>query len=411
MKLPIETWLEQANCPEEAMEAFRESILAYKGGANRAGLSYSYTGMMLWIKDRLLVAQPPNGYTPGEWQQRQNELRDDNVLEKVAFDLTQVKKPKAVFSVDDQLRLEMQYWKDRRNDCAHYKRNMITEANVQAFWSFLQSSIARWVPNGSAQDLLARLIRHYDPIYTAPGTDVSPLAQSFQGAIPPQERSTFLTDLEAAFTSNNTYHAGINEIIAALLNVHSLIGDVVTWLLTRPTLAVGVLRLKPGHVLHFNGHPAFIRSLWHTYLFQNQFPDLHVFAAMLRNGVIPPAQIQEAVASTVERVTKEEPTQEDNRVLEQNGFWVQFRKRAIDDRMIDNFGWANAKADFIAWWIENSAIDQTMAEAICRTFDGGYYPRDARVSIKAMLSQNPTKRAELATQAALSGATIPQELT
>lgn len=103
------------------------------------------------------------------------------------FDCTQMRSPKAIFTVDDHVRDEFKYWKDRRNDCAHFKSNTIAASHVESFWLFLQSRIGRWVPNGSAQDLIERLARHFDSNLTPPGTDVWLLIALISHAVPHAE--------------------------------------------------------------------------------------------------------------------------------------------------------------------------------------------------------------------------------
>lgn len=195
MKLPFETWLESADAPSEAMVAFRESVTSYKAGAYRAGLLFAYVGTGLWLRHRLIAANCPNGVPTGHWGNIQRDLQDDNKWDAMMFDCTQMRSPGEIFIVDDHLRDEFKYWKNRRNDCAHFKGNIIAASHVESFWLFLQSSIGRWVPNGSAQDLIERFARHFDPNLTRPGSDVRPLAASISHAVTPAKLPDFFNNL------------------------------------------------------------------------------------------------------------------------------------------------------------------------------------------------------------------------
>ena len=58
-----------------------------------------------------------------------------------AFDATQQQKPAPIFVVPDDLRRQVEFWKDRRNDCAHSKDNKITPAYVEALHAFIESNL------------------------------------------------------------------------------------------------------------------------------------------------------------------------------------------------------------------------------------------------------------------------------
>jgi hypothetical protein len=417
MRLAFEDWLERAtDCPDEARVAFKEAVVSYKAGAYRAGLVFSYVGMGLWLRIRLLAANQPSGMTPGEWHARQNELRDENKWDPTVFELTQQQGtktlPKEVFSVDDHLRQEMLYWKNRRNDCAHFKRKEIGASHVEAFWLFLETSIGRWVPNGSKEDLLARIEKHYDLNYTAPGTDVAFLAQAVPHAVPESTRKDFFDALEAQFThtigSASYYKPGIADFLSVVLRVDAASRNAVTWLLHRPTLTTMVLRLFPGHVQLFKTSPDIVRRIWRSELIGNPGV-LPVFTGMLRNGAIPQSELSEAIEFIVEKNT-ELPSTKEAKMLERNGFWVEFRKQAIEKREIDSFSWANPKASLIAWWVENYPLDSETARVICSTFSGLPFPYSARDALKQLLASNPTKKAELESLAKQENTTIPQEL-
>lgn len=60
---------------------------------------------------------------------------------------------KVIFNISDDLRNQYLYWKNRRNDCAHFKKNIIDYFHVESFWLFLQSNLVKFAVNGSKEQL------------------------------------------------------------------------------------------------------------------------------------------------------------------------------------------------------------------------------------------------------------------
>ena len=415
--LPFESWLVSADAPAESVVAFRESIASYKTGAYRAGLLFGYVGLGLWLRSRLIAASCPTGVPAGQWRTLQQDLRDENKWDAMVFDCTQMRAPKDVFAVDEQLRDEIKYWKNRRNDCAHFKNNEIAASHVESFWLFLRSSIGRWVPNGSAQDLIERLARHFDPNLTPPDSDVRPLVDLLPHAVQPADLNAFFDDMERRFTTQIGTFTLVNKeslvaVCEAILgSMHPVTRPaVVQWLLSHPEILMGVLRRWPSHVQALRGQPSEIRNLWRASVFAGGHKDLPVVAALLRNGLIPQNEIDEAVERTVQRLNDDIPTKTDEPILAANGFWRAFVEHAMANRQIDKFDWGNRNARLIAWRVEHAPVDRETASALCETFAAEPYPFAVRDALKAMLAANPAKMADLQAAASRAGTVVPKAL-
>ena len=417
MKLPFETWLENSDVPKEAEVAFSESVISYKAGAYRAGLLFAYVGTGLWLRRRLIKAKPPAGFLKRQWKAIQLNLQNEHTWDTTVFDCTQMKSPKPIFTVDDHLREEIKYWKNRRNDCAHFKTNTISACHIESFWLFLRSSIGRWVPNGSAQDLLERIVRHFDPNQTPPNTDVGPLVALVSHAVADAKLSNFFDSLAKRFPRPLNWFAKSNRDALVLIHEAVLRGAnpvaapaSIAWLLKHPEILLGVLRKNTSNVVFFSGHPTEIRKLWRMQIFDGANWDLGIVASLLRNKLIPANEIQEAIERAVTMLRGDIPSDDDITILTAHGFWDYFHKYAFENKNIDEFEWGNRNAGLIAWRVKNATIDCATAEVICRVFASEPYPYEVRDHLKHMLAANPKKMEELKAAATKAKMSVPSAL-
>ena len=204
MKLSIETWLESQELDQEADSCFSESFICFKVGAYKAALLFAYLGFFGVLRTRILAAQPPTGFTAAHWTSIQNKVRNAETWDKSIFEATQQVNPGQVFIVSPDLRGQVTYWKDRRNDCAHSKQNKIVAAHVEAFFAFVESNLSKFAVNGSRPAITARIFNHYNPSLTPPNQQIAPLIQEITHAVPIAELGDFTNDLATAFDNNRS---------------------------------------------------------------------------------------------------------------------------------------------------------------------------------------------------------------
>ena len=399
MKLPFETWLQEQHPTPEAMVAFNEAVSTYKIGAYRAALVFSYVGMGLCLRLRLLSEACPTGIPPDQWNQIQHRLNDENRWDATVFDCTQMKAPKDVFYVDDHLRGEMKYWRDRRNDCAHFKSNEIGAPHVEAFWMFLQSSLGRWVPKGSEEDILDRMVRHFDPNLTPRGADVTPIVQMIPQAVPQASLRSFFVQLTGRLTGR-LFGPDANSIVTVFDAVFKTMNQSVSdsasaFLCDSPEVLMRLLRRFPNYCAILQDQPELVRRLWREILFDGWNDDISVFAALLRHGLIPESEIEESVSWIVDKAHGEGPRDVDDQTLDSVGFWDNIQSQAFDKQEIAEFGWANKKATMIARLIERRPFNSATARVICDVFSKQHHSWSVCDVLRRVLAENPLKRAEL----------------
>lgn len=156
MKTNFEIWLEDNIYYSNVLSLLNEAVICYKVSANKAALLLSYMAFTDIIRRRLLEAKKPDKIIEGEWIQKRKLLLDDDAAEKEVFDILNRADDK-YFKLNDSIRVQIRYWKDRRNDCAHLKSNPIDSVHVESFWLFLMNNINKFTVIDSGKDLLNKI--------------------------------------------------------------------------------------------------------------------------------------------------------------------------------------------------------------------------------------------------------------
>ena len=412
MQLPIETWLTTQPLTQDARDLFAESAICFKAGAYRAALLFAYLGFQSTIRDRILTAGPPSGITPPHWSSIQRDLRGDETWDAKAFEATQNKKHQ-IFIIADELRGQIEYWKNRRNDCAHSKANAIGSPYVESFYLFIQSSLAKMVVNGSSQGLLAKIALHFDPTYTSPGADPLLLAIELASVIDRHHMTDFFDQLIGVFSTTSlmgTFVRGESVIFFDAIYRQpdqAIQAAFTTYLLAREDLLVRFLRSFPSRVLLLSGQPPLLRRLWTVHAFANGYADFALYAALLRNGLVPPTDIPLANQEAVDRMRGGIPNSIDAEVLLANGFIAAFDKQAFEDGDVDRFAWGNPNAQTVRWRLENFSLTDVVVGAICSKFNSEPCAHDARDAIIQLFYENPVKKTEFRTIAARLTRNLP----
>jgi len=206
MKLEFEIWYQEKVTNKDALDLFSESCLCYKIGAYRAAFLMSYLGFQNILKERLLkIENPPQGIPQPLWDRTIEDLLKDDKWDEAVFDNVNRTLPNNPFLIGDDLRKQYVYFKCIRNDCAHAKSNIISSSHVETFWLFIQSNYSKFVVNGGRDGLLERIKIHYDPVYTKPGSDITPIVEDIITSMPVAEIPAFLRDVYALLQTDSLF--------------------------------------------------------------------------------------------------------------------------------------------------------------------------------------------------------------
>lgn len=404
MVLPIEKWLDTQKLTPEAISCFHEAFTCYRAGAYKAALLLSYVGFMNVIRDRILTSTCPAGVPPGQWGAIQNNLRRVGTWDSAAFDATQQQNPAPIFVVPDDLRRQVVFWKDRRNDCAHSKDNKITPSYVEAFHAFVESNMNKFAVNGSRTEMARRIREHYDLSLTPPGSDVAPLVRDISHAVLQDEQPAFLADLGAAFDAArdpielllNTVSPQKQNFLNAVLQAEAppLVAACTSFLLADDALLLTFLRTHPERILILDGQPERVRRLWHEFLFVGVGNDFPILSALLRTHMIPPEQIDECIRHLIRKGTAAVPNDVDNVTLEENGFYRALEDILVNTHLLSQFDWANKCKPIVVKHIAEHPLTEGLARAIYSNYDAGYHPWHMASHLDDLFRTNEVKRNE-----------------
>ena len=190
MKIPFRTWLEDQEIDEASRALFEEGILCYSVGAYRAALVFSYLGLLRSVAHRLMNSSRPVNFPQNLWDQIQERVREDLTWEREVYESLHRSKQASLFLIDEDLRIQLQYWRNLRNDAAHARTNEIGAPHAESFWLFVRSNLGKFIVAGGRTGLYERFRRHFDPSYTAKDKNFWHLAQEIPQAVRNRRRET-----------------------------------------------------------------------------------------------------------------------------------------------------------------------------------------------------------------------------
>jgi hypothetical protein len=404
MNLPLQNWLNTQKISKEALSSLDESFICFKVGAYKASLLFAYLGFMNIIRDRIIASPAPAGLTVNHWAGIQANAKSPETWEKIVFDAIQQKHPASIFDVPDDLRDQVKYWKDRRNDCAHSKQNKIIAAHVESLYAFIESNLGKFAVNGSRPEMIKRILDYFNPSLTSPNEALTPIIHDLINALPSAEYPSFITE-------------AISEIEKAQSNVPTLLGmgnpNVIkflgacfrdgtddlrnacrTSLGANDDLLISFLREYPDKVYILQNQPQKVRLIWHDGIFDRFHNDFSLLCSLLRASLIPQDQIEEAVSLAVKASASHLPPDVDLQTLIQNGYYVLLEKTIVEQRLMSSFDWANSNKELIVKYLSENTISRGVAEAIYSAFNGEHFAWHLAEYLNRFFSQNPNKKAE-----------------
>ena len=190
---------------ELTLGLFEDSIRCFDAGIYRQAYLLAYQGFTQYIRNIVRDAKMPTGYDPNKWNGVQAKLKNEKEFDEQVFTCIQQKNCPtgtppvvAILDIPDSLRDDFTFWRNRRNDCAHYKAYDINASHVLAFYSMLNQYMLKITVEGGMKSLLREFKDAFDPAKTSPQKSIQPLVDKILLMVHPSEMNDFFDGLQSA---------------------------------------------------------------------------------------------------------------------------------------------------------------------------------------------------------------------
>jgi len=415
MKIQFEAWINAPTKSPNVTILFEESIKSFKSSAYRASLLFSYLGLFTLIKEQIIKSTKPSAIPQSRWDSIIQKLQNDDLWEKTVFDEI-VNSSSPIFNIDDDLRQQIKYWKDRRNDCAHFKDNEIEFHHTESFWSFIKSNLSKITIEGGMESLLNKFVQHFNPTFTPPDADFSDLVQEIESAVNTNDLAEFWKQLlfridEYGLLFHN--ETNISKIFKRVFEISSeRVKDNLSEYLKSKNRDLSIIIIYPELISYFKYSSAEIRSIWRNRIFNSEHTAFTVYAALLRNSLIPANEIKEANEYVFDLLKGPSPkNEEDHFALASNGFGDTIFEVAIaTKRLNDWYTWVNPRADILAYYVEKYPLKKETVEVICEMYTRDKYSFWLGERLENLFKEKNDKKIEFHQIANTNGLTIPDQL-
>ena len=357
-------------------DILNDAIRCYRHDIARPALMLSYIAFIQAVRNNLLNSEMPSGFKKTRWDACMNNLRNDGKWDSEVVDCIKKKtngtNDPAFFELPDILRDDVCFWRNRRNDCAHYKDSEITLSHVAAFWVFMMDNYNKFTPIGSLHQSINDYNRHFDISRTPKGTSTNKIFKRLCLVIKTKEDLEYF--LKA--TSDRMHLVPQCDLVHDLLvdGLHKEI--VISFLKEEMNRLKSYLCIKPKDVSLVLGNDATTtRKFWYRdfQLFANC---KNVYVEMLRSRMIPDNEIKESLGLLLKNEYERGAFYVDDdaiNVLMDNGLYDIFIEEYLSKSSVcSNPGEKCRKTDFYISLIANGGITDklilTLSDAVKGTF-------------------------------------------
>lgn len=371
---------------DDELGLFYDSVRCFHAGIYRPAYILAYQGMMIYFRRLIQGAKMPTGFDTTKWSVLQLNLANDKTWEEeVNNAIRKQANPRAtppevpILVMTDALRKDFDFWRNRRNDCAHYKEYVINDSHVMAFYSFLTQYLMKISVEGGMKTLLNEFSDACDPTKTSPKASLQPLVDKILVMVSPDEIDTFFEDLDGAmgYRFNGRYENLLADIIKG--GNEELKGYVIKFARKDRRFKADLINSHPDLVGHLIGKPE-VREFWVKYLdgCRNR---VAILARMMMVGLIPPEERDEAMRKVLEHSFDNndgmgEISEEEMFALKSADFFEALKKKYFNSdytsKNARNCG--KNKYDFFYGFVGNLPVDKEWVEVLCDIFSQADYP-------------------------------------
>lgn len=358
-------------------DVLNDAIRCYRHGIARPALMLSYIAFVQAVRNNLLNSEMPSDFKKTRWDACMNNLRnedkwDSEVVVCIRKRANGTNDP-AFFELPDTLRDDVCYWRNRRNDCAHYKDSEITLSHVAAFWVFIMDNYNKFTPIGSLMQSVNDYKRHYNVSITPKGTSTEVIFKRLCLAINTEDDLLlFLKETDSCMKYEEQA-----MLLHDLLMTERHRAKVISLLVDNLKRVRMYLALKPADVSVILGNnPEMTRKFWYEdfMLFANS---ANVYIEMLRARMIPQGEIKESLEMFLKHEYKRGAfnvdRSEDFNVLKENGLYDIFIEEYLSkDFICNNPSEKCYKTDFYISLIHRGGISDKLIKVLSESIKGTF---------------------------------------
>lgn len=275
-------------------DVLNDAIRCYRHGIARPALMLSYIAFIQAVRNNLLNPEMPSGFKKARWDACMNNLRNEDNWDSEVVDCIRKRangtNDPAFFELPDTLRDDVCFWRNRRNDCAHYKDSEITLSHVAAFWVFMMDNYNRFTPIGSLMQSVNDYKRHYNLSITPRDASTDKIFKRLCLAIKTDDDLLqFLRETDSCMKFEEQA-----QLLHDLLMTERHRAKVINLLIDNLKRVRMYLAFKPADVSVILGNnPEMTRKFWYED-FMLFVSSANVYVEMLRAKMIPQSEIKES---------------------------------------------------------------------------------------------------------------------
>lgn len=354
-------------------DILNDAIRCYRNGIARPALMLSYIAFIQAVKDNLLKSDMPKGFNEPRWNACMSKLRQENTWDEQVISCIKCRDKPPYFELTDSLRDDVCYWRNRRNDCAHYKDSEITLSHVAAFWVFIMDNYNKFTPIGSLMQSVNDYKRHYNVSITPKGTSTEVIFKRLCLAIKTEDDLLlFLKETDSCMQ----YEEQAQLLHDLLMNERHK-DKVISLLIGILKQVKMYLALKPADVsVVLGNNPEMTRKFWYED-FQLFASCANVYVEMLRAKMIPQGEIKESLEMFLKHEYKRGAFNVDSpeyfNVLKENGLYDIFIEEYLSkDFVCNNPSEKCYKTDFYISLIHRGGISDKLIKALSESIKGTF---------------------------------------
>lgn len=401
----FERWLENNcdNLSDNAVGLFKDSLRCFKNNITRPAYLLAYQGMLLTLRNKILMGKMPNGFREPEWESICREIRSDGIWDERTYDRV-VQRAKddgskpAILNMSQFVREQFQYWRKLRNVCAHYKDFDLKSAHVLTLYSFIASYLMKISIEGGAASLIAEFKDYCDPSKYSPMTSLNPLISKISDMVEEKEMDDFINSVVHIVAGSHNRDS--NEFLKTLLfidgennlKVREATYNFITADIERRNRFV---EKNPELVGYLLTTPVEVREYWNKFL--KYSPYAHKIAiSLIESGLVPTREIPE-LFNILLVVGYESDRYLDNldekalEILGRNGYFELFFKSYVDESHIKrNYKALCYKTNFYMSHLQYLDVDIEFVRKMIDLFSELPYPYTLRDRVRDELWTNDT---------------------